>query len=103
MQQRLLCDRRPGTCDERKIFLLDQKWEYNSENQVLQATFLKKATYEDGSRIEDHALEGAGLDVLAVVGHVDPPLSSLVRLARKYHFRETQFERFVHEISFPCH
>ena len=32
------------------------------------------------SRVEDHASEGTVLDVLIVVGHVDLPLPSLVRL-----------------------
>ena len=32
------------------------------------------------SRVEDHASEGTVLDVLIVVGHVNLPLPSLVRL-----------------------
>ena len=34
----------------------------------------------DGPGVEDHAPEGAVLDVLVVVGDVDPPLAGLVGL-----------------------
>ena len=37
-------------------------------------------SYKDGPGIEDHASEGAVLDVLVVVGDVDLPLASLVGL-----------------------
>ena len=40
-------------------------------------------TYKDSPGVEDHALEGTVLDVLVVVGHVDPPLPRLVRLERR--------------------
>ena len=42
-----------------------------------------KTTYKDGSGIEDHALEGTVLNILAIVEHVYPPLTRLVRLERR--------------------
>ena len=39
-------------------------------------------THEYGTWVEDHALEGAVVDVLVVVGDVNPPLSGFVGLER---------------------
>ena len=39
-------------------------------------------TYKDGPGVEDHALEWAVVDVLVVVGDVDPPFAGLLRLER---------------------
>ena len=42
--------------------------------------FSARVTDLDGPGVEDHAPEGAVLDVLVVVGDVDAPLAGLVRL-----------------------
>ena len=55
---------------------VDGFWVY----KILKCLVAFRLTYEDSSGVEDHASEGRVLDVLSVVGDVDPPLAGLVGL-----------------------